>query len=393
MLIEILISIGLGILAGTFTGLTPGIHINLIGAFIVSISTTIAYKIPPLFLVIFITSMSITHTFLDFIPSILLGCPDTETELSILPGHNLLKKGEAYEAIILTAKGSLSATIIFILIAFPSIKILQKIHPVIQEIIPWLLISISLFMVLTEKNKTSALKIFILTGILGYLSYQIHPEKSLLPLLTGLFGTSLLIQSIKNKTLIPPQKITFTKIKKFRAFLGATIAAPLCSFLPGLGAGQAAIIGSSLLRQSQKEFLILLGATNTLVMEFSFLALYALSRTRTGSTVAVKELLLMTPRIFLILIFVMAISSLISYFLTKKLSLISIKQIHKINYSKLSKGILFFLAGITLVFSGVKGFAILLASTLLGIYSLRTPVRKTNMMGSLVIPTIIWYLF
>ena len=33
-------------------------------------------------------------TFIDFIPSIFLGCPDTDTELSILPGHELLKKGE-----------------------------------------------------------------------------------------------------------------------------------------------------------------------------------------------------------------------------------------------------------------------------------------------------------
>ena len=31
--------------------------------------------------------MAITHTFVDFIPSVFLGCPDTDTELSI--GHKI----------------------------------------------------------------------------------------------------------------------------------------------------------------------------------------------------------------------------------------------------------------------------------------------------------------
>jgi len=394
MLIEIIGSILLGILAGTITGLIPGIHINLIGISLVSLIGTITLKIPPIDLGIFITSMAIAHTFLDFIPSILLGCPDTDTELSILPGHNLLKKGLGYEALQLTNYGSLAAIFILLIILYPSMILIEKVYPLIKTIIPYLLIATSIFLILSERKKFLALKIFFLTGALGYLTSLLNLNQPLLPLLTGLFGSSLIIKSIKNKTKIPPQKITSPKTNLFRPLLGATIAAPLCSFLPGLGSGQAAIIGNSISRQDPKSFLILLGATNTLVMAFSFIAFYAISRTRTGATVAIKEILpSLSPQIFTLLIITIFLSGITSFFITKKLSLISIKKLQKINYKKLSIGILILLTLIILFVSGLKGILILILSTLTGIYSLNTPVKKTNMMGCLIIPTIIFYLF
>ena len=96
MFIEIILFLILGIIAGAVAGLLPGIHINLIGAILVSISATILSSVNITSLVVFIVAMAITQSFVDFIPSILLGCPDTDTELSVLPGHELLKNGEGY---------------------------------------------------------------------------------------------------------------------------------------------------------------------------------------------------------------------------------------------------------------------------------------------------------
>lgn len=93
MLIQIIIFIFLGIFTGTISGLIPGIHINLVGAFLVSLSATLFYSTNPIYFVIFITALAITHTFLDFIPSIFLGAPDSDTQLSVLPGHEMLKEG------------------------------------------------------------------------------------------------------------------------------------------------------------------------------------------------------------------------------------------------------------------------------------------------------------
>src|SRR3990167_6820790 len=105
MLLEIILFLILGIFIGTFTGLTPGVHINLIGAILVSLSASVFFGINPLYFVVFIVAMSITHVFVDFIPSIFLGCPDDETALSVLPGHEMLKTGRGYEAVMLSSLG------------------------------------------------------------------------------------------------------------------------------------------------------------------------------------------------------------------------------------------------------------------------------------------------
>ena len=136
MLIEIILALLLGCTIGTFTGLIPGIHINLVCVFLVAFSVSVFSSVNPIHLVVFITAMAIAHTFIDFIPSVFLGCPDTDTELSILPGHKLLKKGQGYEAIMLTAYVSLAAVIILILIAFPIIKTISYAYSIIKNFIP-----------------------------------------------------------------------------------------------------------------------------------------------------------------------------------------------------------------------------------------------------------------
>src|SRR3990167_5807040 len=105
MLIELIVALTLGLLSGTLTGLLPGIHINLVSASLVSLSALYFLNIEPIILVVFIVSMSITHTFVDFIPSIFLGAPDTDTELSVLPGHEMLKQGQGYKAVLITLYG------------------------------------------------------------------------------------------------------------------------------------------------------------------------------------------------------------------------------------------------------------------------------------------------
>ena len=392
MLIEISFTILLGIFCGIITGLIPGIHINLISILLISIYSII--NLEAIYFIVLITSMSITHTFTDFIPSVFLGCPDTDTELSILPGHKLLKEGKGYEAILLTNYGSLAAIFLLTLILIPAIIFISKIQDIIVNLIPYILIGTSIILLLTEKRKINALLIFLLTGLLGLCVLNLEIKEPLLPLLTGLFGASNLLISIKNKTQIPQQKITQTYERKIKPLIGALIASPLCSFLPGLGSGQAAIIGNTVAKTNEKDFLILLGATNTLVMGFSFLTLYTISRTRTGSAFAISQITNnISPQILALIIFTIIISGIISFFTTKQLAKIISQKIHKVNYAKISIATLIILIIITILISGFSGILVLIISTLTGIYCINSKVRRTNMMGCLIIPTIILYLF
>ena len=394
MLIQILISLIMGVLSGTITGLIPGIHINLIGVFLISLSASLFSSKNKSYLIIFISSMAITHTFIDFIPSIFLGCPDTDTELSILPGHELLKKGQGYQAIILTCYGSLAAIFILILIFLPSMLIIPKIQNILPTIIPGLLIFCSFFLVSKETKKFFAILIFLISGIFGYVVLNFSSiNQPLLPLLSGLFGSSMLITSIKNKTQIPKQEVKKPKIKLFKPLLGSLIASPICSFLPGLGSGQAAIIGNSISKTDKKGFLVLLGATNTLVMGFSFITLYLISKTRTGAASAIKEIIgNLNLNLLILILITIFISGIISFFLTKNLAKFFSQKIHKINYTKISIITLIVLSIIILVISKFMGLIIFIMSTLIGLFCIFLKVRRTNMMGCLLIPTIILYL-
>ena len=397
MIIEILIALLLGVSAGTFTGLTPGIHINLVGVGLVGLSTSFLSWIHPIYFVVFIVSMAITHTFVDFIPSMFLGCPDTDTELSILPGHELLMEGKGYEAVALTAYGGIAAIIILAIMFIPSILIIEKTYGLIKIFIPYLLIFITLSLIFFERKKIYALLAIILTGILGWIIFNFpNLNQPLLPLLSGLFGSSSILISIKNKQKIPEQIITNPKINLRRPLIGAIIASPLCSFLPALGSGQAAIIGNffSSRNSDRKEFLVLIGAINTLIMGLSFITFYAISKTRTGASAAIKEIIgSLSLKILILILAVSIISGVFSFFLTIFLAKFFSKKIYQINYLKLSLFALFILLIVVFLVSGIIGISILVISTITGIYCINLGVRRTNMMGCLIIPTIIYYLF
>src|SRR4030042_4361745 len=321
MLIEIFLFIFLGILAGTVTGLTPGIHINLVGTILVGLAATAFSGVDSLFLVLFIASMAISHTFVDFIPSIFLGCPSDDTQLSVLPGHELLKEGKGYEAVSPTAYGRIYSVFILLIISFPLAFLISKIYEGIHSVMFWILLATSFILIFAEKKKFTAIFVFAVSGILGLCVLNSGIKESLLPLLSGLFGSSLLIMSIKNKIEIPKQEIISSKPRMLRPIIGSIIASPLCGFLPGLGSGQAALLGNTIARTDKKAFLSLVGATNILVMGLSFVSLYAISKTRTGAAAAIQELMgNLSWKILLIILFAVLLSGLASFFFLKFLA-------------------------------------------------------------------------
>ncbi len=420
IIIYLIIAIILGIIAGTLTGLIPGIHINLITIILLGFSAYFLNIISPLVLIIFITAMAITHTFVDFIPAIFLGAPDEDSALSILPGHKLLLKGRAYFATIFTLYGSITALLIIILFLPIFIYLLPIIYPYILRIMWIILLLTSIYLIISERgfNKNQFLKnnkkvlwaliIFLLAGFLGIASLNLNIKEPLLPLFTGLFGASNLIISIKNKIKVPKQRITKLKNIRLRkksiakASFASIIAAPFTAFLPGLGASQAAVIGSEVTGDlDQREFLFLLGAINTIVMGLSFITLYSIQKTRTGAAVAVSKLI---PELTLINLFYLIttifIAGIISFFIAIFLSKLATKNIHKFNYSKLSISILIILTILVILFSdmfnilgGFTGLLIFITGAALGIATILLGIRRMHLMGCLLLPTILFYVF
>jgi putative membrane protein len=395
MAIEYFLAILLGIAAGIFTGITPGIHINLIA----SIALALNFHFDPLLLCIFIVAMSITHTFLDFIPSVFLGAPEDDgNALSVLPGHRLLMKGYGYGAVKLTLIGSMYGLLLAIAILPLYMLAVKSSFEIIKASVPFVILVVSLFLILKEDKKLVAASVFLLSGILGILTFNLKPlSQPLLPLFTSLFGLPLLFLSIKNKAKVKKQKIVEIKLKrkeKVRPLLAGLLASSLVSLYPAIGSGQAAIIGSEILGSlNTNEFLILVGSINTIVMLFSFVTAYAIGKARSGSAAAVAEILKEFSLDAVILFVIVAVAAgLLSFFICKAIAKIIAKKIYNINYTKLCLAVILFVLAVNIFVSGVWSVFVLVSGLFIGLITNISGIRKIHMMGSLVIPTLLFYI-
>ena len=395
MFLEIFLSLIVGIIAGTFTGLIPGIHINLISVVLVSLSGFLLEYVPVISLAVFIITMSVTHTFLDCIPSIFLGAPDSDQALGVLPGHKMLLKGEGYGAVYLTVIGSFGGLLLAIALVPFLIKFVGIIYPIIRNYIAYFLILIVVFMIFREKLKLWALLLFLISGLLGSIVLsQDNLSNPLFPMLSGLFGVSTLALSYMDKVVVPPQIIKAIKLKSniiIMAILSSTFAGTLASFLPGLGSSQAAVMASQITKDiGDKGFLILIGGVNTVNMVLSLVTLFVLNKARNGSVVAISELMTINFNELIILLLTAAVTGIIGVFLALNLAKIFSKIIPKINYRKLVISIVSLITFLTFFLSGYIGFLILTISAFIGIIAPIKGISRSHAMGCLMLPVIIY---
>jgi len=397
-MLQIILILVLGICFGIFTGLIPGIHINLISLLLLSLANIFLKFVSPINLGIFIIGMAITHTFLDSIPSIYLGAPDEAQALSVLPGHRMLLKGEGHNAIKLTIIGSFFSLVLCICLIPLLAKLVSFVYPILKNIIGYLLVGIMAFMILKEKKKLKSFFIFILAGTLGLVVLSTpNIENPLFPLLSGLFGFSILLISLKDKTHIPKQINKRLKIKKGEirnAVIGATSVGFIASFLPGFGSSQAAIVATQFFKKiSEKGFLILVGGINTVNMTLSLVTLYSINKARNGAVIVLSKLIGELTRDTLMLYVIAAlITGAIAVFLALRISKIFSEVIVKINYKYLIIGILSFISVLTFYFSGLVGLLILITSTSIGLIASFLGVGKNHLMGCLIIPVILYFI-
>jgi len=392
---QFLVAIFIGISAGIITGLIPGIHVNLISVLLISVSPALLNYTSPYALALFIIAMSITHTFLDIIPSIFLGAPNEDTALAVLPGHKLLLEGKGHEAVRLATIGSI-LSLLFGIILFPLlIFIVPRIYTFMQPFIGYFLIAVVIYLIYIEKTKAKkATIIFLLSGILGYTVLNFpNLHNPLFPLLSGLFGLSILTTSLFEEAVLPQQYITdqieIPTSKITKAISAASFSGWLTSMFPGIGPAHAAIISKTFFPSMDSLTYI-----NTVNFLFSLVTFYTIEKARNGAVIAVQELITTIPTSFL---FVSLASVLIiggtATILTLTISKFFAVIMNKLNYQLLCLTIITSIILLTIYLSGIIGFFILIISTALGIFTHLLNIKKSHAMGCLLLPVIIFFIF
>lgn len=403
MFFEILFFVLLGVIAGTFTGLIPGIHTNTVCMILLSLfPLMLSYGISIHGIITLIISMAVTNTIVDFIPSILLGAPDDSTALSVLPGHKLLLDGKGLEAIYLTTVGGILVVILFVLFLPVLLKFLPVLYEAIRHYIHFILAAIVFVMVIIEKGlkgKFIGMAMFFLAGILGLIilnSLVLPANEMFFPLFTGLFGISTLLISLNKKIKIPKQEKEMVSVDRKLAVFGsikAFFSGLVVGILPGVGSAQATVLSQLATRKKdEKEFLVSVGGINTAVALFSLVSLYAIGRPRSGAAVTVARVLGefgFNELILLIASGLIAVS--IAAILTLKLSRKVLSLIEKVPYNKLSLGIIILLILLTFILTGFLGLIVLFVSTSIGLLPPLTGVKRSLCMGVLILPVSFFY--
>lgn len=414
LMIELVAACFIGILIGTITGMTPGIHVNTAGAIIFASSTFLLGFLSPEFLCVVMVSMSIAHALIEFVPSMLLGVPEEATATSVLPGHRMVLQGRSKEVIRIVCVGGFGAILVTILMLPIFAVVLPVLHDVSKPFTWIILLSASIYLTYsltsTSRDFVWSLLLFTLSGILGWTIFQtpISSGVSLMCTFSGLFGISTILFSLNDNSTLPHQNSFYDldiDFKKFKSIFAGGITGAILGFLPGFGPAQGTVIAQAASGASDIDdddtvnFLLATSGLNISDCLFSLMAIYIIGNPRSGIAVYMSYLVSkMSLNHLVIYIFASLLAVSVSLALALKLGDSFSKLMSNINYRKLSIGVILLQIVILYIFIFYYQAPILymtlalVTSTALGMLPHYLGVGKSHLMGVLIIPAIVIYM-
>ncbi|MBP7121152.1 MAG: tripartite tricarboxylate transporter permease [Methanolinea sp.] len=398
-MIGFLAGIGIGVLLGTISGLLPGIHVNTMAGGLLALQLVLIPVFGPEMLAIAMVSALITHTFLDIIPSTFLGIPDADTALSVIPAHAMCLEGKGEEAVRIAALGSVAG----FLASVPVALALLMLAPFIQGYLDWavaiILTGVVGYLVFFSESPLHSGIVFLVSGMLGLFTFQFSFMGTgplgfsglLMPLLSGLFGISLLL--VSGRGPVPHQHFDSIDLPSrvvLKGTISGTIAGIVVGWLPGLSNATANSVVASVTdyNRDRQGYLFATNAANTVNAVAGLAAFYAIARTRNGVMVALSAI--EVPP-FSVLLSAAACAAVCAYLLTILIASIA-WRLGGVNRTGLTAGVIVFITLVSFLFCGVFGLFILLLATLLGLVPKLLNIPQVFCMGAVTLPVILFSL-
>lgn len=397
-MLEILLGVFIGVILGTVSGIIPGVHANTLAGLLLGLQAILLSVLGPLALAGAMFAALITHTFVDAIPSTFLGVPDADTSLAVLPAHALCAEGKGEEAVRIAALGSAYAIILAVPISVVCFLALPAFQPYFDWWIGILLIAAVGYMIVTSEAPGWALAVFGMSGLVGcfalhyaYLGWHTIGGESaiLMPLLSGLFGISILLTASQGK--VPEQEfsgISLEEQKVVKCSILGTAAGVAVGWLPGLSAASANGVLASLIgyEKDRRGYILATNAANTANAFIGLAALFALSRMRNGVMAALAEL---PPQSMSALMVVGVLAALCAYLITLSLSRYA-SLLNGLDSSFLNRGVITFIVILCVALTGPFGLFILFLATATGLVPHIINLPAVYCMGSIMIPVMLY---
>jgi putative membrane protein len=397
-MLEILLGVCLGVVLGTISGLIPGVHANTLAGVLLGLQVVLLTFLGPLVLAGAMFAALITHTFVDAVPSTFLGIPDADTSLAVLPAHALCLEGNGEEAVRIAALGSAGAMILAVPLSVLCFILLPALQPYFDWWIGILLVAVVGYMIVTSEAPGWALAVFGVSGLLGvfalhypYLSWHTVGGGSavLMPLLSGLFGISVLLTASRGK--IPEQQyggISLEDRKVAKCSIIGTAAGIAVGWLPGLSTASANGVLASIIgyEKDRRGYILATNAANTANAFIGLAALFALSRMRNGVMAALAEL---PPQSMSALMVVGVLAACAAYLITIAFARYA-PLLNGLDSTFLNRGVIAFVVILCIVLTGPFGLFILVLATATGLVPHFINLPRVYCMGSIMIPVMLY---
>ena len=403
----------LGSLAGTFTGLVPGVHVNTAASLLVAGCpaavaslgiTDPAYA--PVLTACCIFSAATVHSFVSFVPSVFIGAPDPDDALSVLPAHRLLSQGKGMRAVRASAEGSAVGAASALILAVPLQWVMLKgAADFLGTLTAGVLTSALVILVLTSSKPLITLVIAAAAGAFGYIvmnagipSAGLFGEGTLLfPMLTGMFGIPPLLERHRDTRR---RKQTDDGVDPTGPVPGLKGVATglIAGWFPGITSTVGATLASAFGKEKEPEsFIALVSSISTVTAVFALVTLSVTGSGRSGTAMAVRDIIGdslsgFCSEAFISILIGIAVASAIGYAMT----VITGKGMSRIYSSipsdTMSSVVLVFITALVLLMTGPWGLAILALSSFLGYVPPAAGVSRTCLACCLMIPALMSHL-
>jgi putative membrane protein len=384
-----------GILLGTASGLTPGLHVNTFAILLASIATSVPGD--PHLVGAAMIAAGVVHSFLDIVPAIAIGVPDPAMAISALPGHRLVLGGRGQEALRLSALGSGGAILAALILGAPITLLMRRIAPLLVAHIGIVLGIIAAVMIATErtlKSKIGGAIGVLASGLLGVFTLDLKATgilpagDMLLPLLSGLFGIPILMLAAQGSGL-PPQegnKLATTPERTAIWALVGALSGAMVAYVPGVSAAVATAMAFVALPgyAGDRGFIVTVSGVNTANTVFALFALIALGAPRTGVLVAFERAKL--PPNLPLLLLAIAFAAAVAFVLVPTLGDRYLSTVGNVDNERLSIGVSLLLVILAGAFTGLVGIVVLAAAAVVGMIPIAFQTRRVHLMGVLFVP-------
>lgn len=415
LLIVYMAILGAGI--GTFSGLVPGIHVNTLATLMLSfypalndlLSTFISEGYVPICVSSCVVSAAVVHSFVDFIPSVFIGAPDPDDVAGMMPGHRLLSQGRGMSAVRSAAIGSCVGACVSVAVAIPlQYMLFAGLGDYLDSITSVVLIAVIGLLIIQEETIPGCVWAFglvILSGMLGLACMDLPIPCSgpmgegtlLFPLLTGLFGMPALLESLHQTNIVKQIDDDHYPVGPMPGLKGV-ITGCVTGWFPGITATAGAVLSNAVTPEKRPEgFISMIASIGTASSVIMLVTMSVTGKGRSGTMLVVDEILgdsAVGPmnQNFLLLLFAIAVASLLGYHITIACGKLMSSAISKIDVALLNKICIVLVVSLVILMTGGYGIAVLVISTAIGFIPIKAEISRMTLTGCLLLPTLLTYL-